>query len=270
MSSRTQSAKGRLPIERKVCVRHEDGSLSEPELISHYTNVQAWVLLADPGAGKTDAFQALSQAEDGFYVSARNFVVLELPPNCRPPIFIDGLDEVSANTVAGTTALDQIRGKLQKLGTPNFRISCREADWRGSADSAAVQHLVGEGHFLELHLQPLGPKATIALVMHWQGTDASAAAVFIREAKKRDLEELLDNPQTLRMLVTATAKGWPTSKTQTYELACAQLVQEHNEEWLANTRNTRLPDDEILQAASYLCALMLLSGGASIARQPPG
>ena len=272
MSIRALSTEDRLPIERKVCVRREDGSLSEPELISHYNDAQAWVLLGDPGAGKTDAFQALSQAENGYYVSARDFVDKDLPSNYRPPIFIDGLDEISSSPAMGTTALGQIRGKLQRLGTPKFRISCREADWRGSADSAALQRDVGAANFLELHLQPLSPNDTLAMVMHWKGTDAPAAKAFITEAKKRDLDGLLDNPQNLRMLVeaTETAEGWPEDKTQTYTMACAKLVQERNREWLANTRNARLPDDEVLQAASYLCALMLLSGGTSISIQPPG
>ena len=46
--------------------------------------------------------------------------------------------------------------------------------------------------------------------------------------------------------------------------------QEHNGPRLAVTRETVQPDDELLRAAGYLCALMLLSGGSSIALQRPG
>jgi hypothetical protein len=267
MSSTTHPAQDRLPIERRVRVRQKDGSLSEPEPISQYGAVHAWVLIGNPGAGKTDAFLARSEAEDGCYTSARNFVELDLPPGPHPLLFIDGLDEVSAGTVTGSTALGQIRTRLQKLGTPRFRISCREAYWRGNADSAALLGLVGEKNFLELHLEPLDRQEIEALVAHWQASSLQSAADFIRQAKQHDLEGLLNNPQTLRMLVKATASGWPASKTQTYEMACAALVQEHNDEWLAATRETVQPDDELLRAAGYLCALMLLSGGSSIALQ---
>ena len=270
MSSTANPEPDRLPIDRRVRVRLKDGSLSDPEPISHYGAAPAWVLMGNPGAGKTDAFLACSEAEGGYYTSARNFVVLDLPPDPHPLLFIDGLDEISAGTAMGFTALEQIRTKLQKLGMPRFRISCRETDWRGNADSAALQGLVDEKNFLELHLEPLNRQETEALVAHWQPPSAQSAAGFISEAEKHDLGGLLDNPQTLRMLVKATASGWPASKTQTYEMACAKLVQEHNDEWLAATRETVQPDDELFRAAGYLCALMLLSGGSSIALQRPG
>lgn len=269
MSSSTHPAQDRLPIERRVRVRQNDGALSEPEPISHYGAVHAWVLIGNPGAGKTDAFLARSEAEGGCYTSARDFVELDCPMD-HPLLFIDGLDEISAGTVMGLTALGQIRTKLQKQGTPKFRISCREADWRSNADGPALQRLVGEENFLELHLEPLSRQEIEALVAHWQPPGAQSAASFIREAEKHDLEGLLDNPQTLRMLVEATASGWPASKTQTYELACAKLVQEHNDEWLAATRETAQSDDELLRAAGYLCALMLLSGGSRIVLQRTG
>lgn len=270
MSSRTHPSQDRLPIERRVRVRQKDGALSEPEPISHYSVVHAWVLIGNPGAGKTDAFLAHSQAEGGYFITARDFVELDLPLGQHPLLFIDGLDEISAGTTMGVTALGQIRTKLQRLGTPKFRISCREADWRGNADSAALQRLVGEENFLELHLEALNQHEIEALVAHWQASSVQSAAAFIRQAEQNDLGGLLDNPQTLRMLVEATTSGWPASKTQTYKMACAELVKEHNDEWLAATRETAQPENEFLRAAGYLCALMLLSGGSRVALQRPG
>ncbi len=263
-------AQDRLALERMVCVRKADGSLSDPEPIRNYSKTKAWVLIGDPGAGKTDAFQSRSKAEGGCYVKARDVVALELQPDGKRPLFIDGLDEISAGTGIGFTALGQISAKLQQLGTPPFRISCREADWRGNADSAALQRLVGEDHFLELHLQPLNDEQIRALVAHWQGSSPSATAAFIKDVQKHSLEGLLNNPQTLRMLVKATKAGWPNSKTQTYEMACAELIQEHNDEWLAQTHDTALPSAELLEAAGYLCALMLLSSSRSMALQSQG
>lgn len=260
---------GHLALERSAKARSTEGSLSVSAPLYNYRDVYGWVLLADPGAGKTDSFEALSDAEDGHYVRARDFLELDLPANWTPPIFIDGLDEVTAGA-SGSTALGQIRTKLQQLGTPKFRLSCREADWRGNADSAALQRLTGDRDFLELHLQPLNRAQTAALIAHWQQLGETAATEFIREAESRDLEGLLDNPQTLRMLVesvAATANGWPVSKTQTYEMACAKLVQEHSEDHLAANRYTALPHDQLLHAAGYLSAIMLLSGSSTVALQ---
>jgi hypothetical protein len=259
-----------LALERSASARKTDGSLSIAEPMEHYSDVHAWVLMADPGAGKTDVFVTLSQTEGGTYLRARDFAELELPPNWTVPLFIDGLDEMTAGNAAGSTALGQIRTKLQKLGTPKFRISCREADWRGNTDSAALQRLVAQGSFLELHLAPLTREQSVSLIAHWQQSDPTTATAFIHDAEDHDLEGLLDNPQTLRMLfkaVSGNANQWPNSKTQTYEMACAQLVREHNDDHLAANHHKTLPDDKVLRAAGYLSAILLLSGNATIALQ---
>lgn len=71
----------------------------------------AYVLLGDPGSGKTQSFKAEADACGGFYVSARNFLALALPMSARgKTIFIDGLDESRAG-----------EGKLP-----------RDLDWRGA------------------------------------------------------------------------------------------------------------------------------------------
>ncbi|MBT3066966.1 hypothetical protein [Rhodoferax sp. U11-2br] len=111
---------------------------------------------------------------------------------------------------------------------------------------------------------------SVALVAHWQGYTEAHAETFMQEAAHHDLEGLLNNPQTLRLLVkalNANNNKWPDSKTSTYEMACAQLVREFNEEHLANSRDSTPPDDQTLLAAGYLCAVMLLSASGSIALQ---
>lgn len=271
MNTRSSPTQDRLPLEREVRAREKDERLSAPQPLSDYRDVLAWVLLADPGAGKSDVFSSLSLSEGGTCVSAREFMGGNLPVDWREPLFIDGLDEVTAGSTQGATLFDQIRKELRQLKVPKFRLSCREADWRGKVDAEALKQLVGDGNFAELHLAPLSHAQSVALIAYWQSnTDEAQAEAFMQEAEKRDLGGLLDNPQTLRMLVTAHAANggdWPASKTQTYEMACAQLVREHNGEHLANSRDNTPPDDQTLLAAGYLCAVMLLSGSGAIALQ---
>jgi hypothetical protein len=258
------------PIALNRIASRKDGAgrIYNPEPVSGFAAVAGWVLLADPGAGKTDVFKTLSEAEGGHYIAVRDFLDLALPTGWQPPLFIDGLDEVTAGTASGQTVLGQIRSKLHQMGTPQFRLSCREADWRGSVDSQALAGLVGlvgEADFHELHLEPLVRSQTAELTAHWQHSDIDNAEQFIRDAEDRDLEGLLNNPQTLRMLVKATATGWPDSKAQTYEMACAQLVREQNDEHRAAQHNSPLSEATLLAAAGHVCAVMLLSASASIA-----
>lgn len=259
-----------LKLERSARRRLSNGTLSTPEPIGNFHDVAAWVLIGDPGAGKTDVFGTTSIAEGGSCIPARDFMDPQWPVNSIGPVFIDGLDEISSGH-AGGTALNGIRSRLLQLGTPPFRLSCREADWRGNADSAALQRLVGEDNFVELHLEPLTQSQTLALVAHWRSCSEGDAAQFIRQAEVCDLDGLLDNPQTLRMLVEAiraTNGEWPNSKTKTYEMACEQLVQEPNDEHRAAQHDSGLPVAQILDAAGYLNAVMLLSGGTAIAPPP--
>lgn len=269
---RSTSQEDRLPLEREVRTRDKDGQLSTPQSLTHFRDLHAWVLLADPGAGKSDVFASLSNSEAGTCISARDFVDMDLPDGWQAPLFIDGLDEITAGSSPGTTPLGHIRQKLQQLGTPKFRISCREADWRGHADAAALERLVGDGNFAELHLAALTHAQLVALIAHWQACTEAQAETFMQEAARHDLEGLLDNPQTLRLLakaISATDNQWPDNKTTTYAMACAQLVREHNEEHLANSRDSTPLDDQTLLAAGYLCAVMLLSASGGIALQRP-
>lgn len=270
MNTRLSPSQDHLPLEREARAHKKEDCLSDSHPLSHYRGVRAWVLLADPGAGKSDVFTTLGLMENGTCIRARDFMEVGAPTNWHEPLFIDGLDEISASSSLGITPLGLIRQKLHQLGTPKFRISCREADWRGNADGDALKRLVGDDNFAELHLTPLSHAQSVGLIAHWRPCTKAQAEAFMQEAGKRDLEGLLDNPQTLHMLVKAHATNggdWPASKTQTYEMACAQLVREHNDEHLANTRDSTPPDDQTLLAAGYLSAVMLLSASGSIALQ---
>ncbi len=261
-----------LAIERWVRERRQDDTLSEPTRFDAYRSLQAWVLLGDPGSGKTTTFHMLADGEGGTPVSASDFLDLMPPPEgYRAPLFIDGLDEAVAQD--GKSPMGRIRSKLQQLGTPQFRLSCREADWRGSVDSDALQQLVGAAKFAELHLTPLDTAQSIKFAAHWLQCGDAQAQAFVEEARVRDLDGLLTNPQTLRMLTEAVgghADAWPRSKQEAYARACEKLVREQNKEHLAAQRDTSHTDAQLLHAAGYLCAVMLLSGSASIALQRMG
>lgn len=261
--------------ERLQANQGEQWALPTP--LTTHADTHAWVLIADPGAGKSAAFEALAHAEGGTCLSARDFIELGPPAGYNTPLFIDGLDEhTTGQEGTAQSALGLIRSKLLQLGTPKFRISCREADWRGSTDSAALQRLVthgstANGTFSELHLEPLTEAQTITFIRHHMPWDEAQARHFIHSAQRHDLAGLLDNPQTLLMLlksVTPEQPQLPTSKLETYQRACAALVQEHNPEHMAASGHVLLTDADVLHAAGYLCAVMLLSGSAAIAKQP--
>ncbi|MDE0085505.1 MAG: hypothetical protein OXU23_07320 [Candidatus Poribacteria bacterium] len=113
----------------------EDQSQETSEPLTNFADKSAYVLIGEPGAGKTTAFKCVADSHNGIYITARNFLALPSKPEWQDTtLYIDGLDETRAGLTDGRTPLDQIRLKLHQLGCPKFRLSCRWADWFGSND----------------------------------------------------------------------------------------------------------------------------------------
>lgn len=246
---------------RRTCTRRSgsiDGQGSHP--LEAYRNLPAYVLLGDPGAGKTEAFKLETEESGGKYIKARDFATFEPGTEYQnSTLFIDGLDEMRTGGNDGRIPLDQIRKHLKRLGCPRFRLSCREADWLGASDSEALKYVSPNGEIIALHLDPLSGNDIIEILQHKPSvTDPDE---FIHKAQENRLDELLRNPQTLNLLMEAVDNNkWPQSCKEIYEMACQQLVCERNSEHRQAKREKALPIHKLLDTAGYLCAIQLLSG----------
>lgn len=244
----------------KKSSRDESESPSRP--LEDFRETEAYVLLGAPGAGKTVAFkQEAVQCPDGYYVTARDFNTFDDKPEWRDTtLFIDGLDEMRAGSTDGRTPLDRIRNNLNSLECPRFRLSCREADWFGANDRTRLQMVSGNGEVNVLRLDPLSDGDIQEILLRNHHIDDPDS--FIASARKRGIDELLPNPQSLRMLVAAVAGGrWPETRMETFELACRTLLKEHNPEHrIANPDGADI--SRLMDVAGRLCAVQLLAGNA--------
>lgn len=247
----------------------EDGQPNKPIPLEETRDFLAYALLGDPGSGKSKAFEQEAAAWGVAPISAGDFLGLDHPElrDASFPIFIDGLDETRAGMANGTVPLDGIRKKLQQLGCRRFRISCRAADWLGEPDARRLQSLLPEGETVQIfRLQPL-TLADVAAILEGNYGIATPQA-FIAAAEQHGLTDLLFNPQTLEMLAKAvgSANLWPEGRLETYEMACARLAQEHNQEHAAATRKTAPNQVTLRRAAGYICVFHLLADLAGFSR----
>ena len=243
----------------RTCTEKVDASNVESHPIDYFSGRAAYVLLGEPGAGKSTLFKKEAKnTNDGLYISARDFIALDREEWRDKTLFIDGLDEARAGNDNARTPLDAIRGKLNKLACKRFRISCRAADWLGSLDSQDIKEVSPDRNIAVLHLDPLN-SGDINQILDNDPRIVDAKD-FIEKAGLFGLTGLLENPQTLDMLIEAV-KGeqqWPKSKQQVYELATKQLAAECNDGHSAAPGQTATIT-QLIEAAGFLCAIQIIA-----------
>jgi hypothetical protein len=235
--------------------------IKPPSPLTDFLDAPALVVLGDPGAGKTTAFlQSVSREPNAEFVTVREFLVLQTRRYRGKTLYLDALDEMRGRTADGRSTVDQIVHKLDELGCPPFRISCRAADWYGSSDSAILNRVSPNKEVRVLTLEPL-QEQDIEYIASGLGLDFD---LFSREARNRGIVELLENPQTLLMIADVVKAGaWPETKTELFEKACTLLCTEVNEEHRRKS-SAGFRTEELLSAAGKLCSVVLCSGAQGV------
>ena len=238
----------------------ERGAKSPAAPLIEYSAAAAYVLIAEPGAGKTTAFETEAVRQGGEYVTVRDFRTFDKAEWRGKTLFLDGLDEARAGTEDGRTPLDDVRAKLHALGCPPFRLSCRWADWMAATDRDRLKEVSPDRAVVVMRLDPLSKQNIRDILANKYGVEDPDG--FIKAARKRRIDSLLTNPQNLDLLAKSVLRGkWPDSRKETFEQACHMLAREPNGEHLAANPSTS-DTGALLEAAGRLCAAQLLSGGA--------
>ena len=259
------TARPEFYIERRVLVLGGAGQIGDKprELpLSALRDEPAYVLLGDAGAGKSTALwhEASINSHDKYLRTVTLLQGAELPEN--GVAFIDALDEARVGGGDQFTPVNTLLRRLREQGVRRFRLSCREMDWYGDSDRASFESLLPTGGLTVATLLPFDDQDLAALISHEGEADPPA---FINWARELGLHALLANPNTAKLLVKAKRQsGQLQSKQDVYRLACQALVKEDNREHAARTKRERPRDDELLDAAGALCAVLLLSAVGAV------
>ena len=257
---------GRTVVEAKASQPGDD-RVERP--IEDYAECSAFVLLGEAGAGKSTEFRRVAkESKDGCYLTARDFLAFAVRPEWRnKTLFIDALDERRAGSQDRRAPLDDIRSKLDQLGRPRFRISCRSVDWLGLNDQRHLSEVSQDREVKILHLNPLTYHDVMEIL---RGLNLiRAPEKFVQTAAQYGLGALLQNPLTLQLLAKSVAKqDWPRTRTEVYLRASGLLVTEYDEEHQLGGRS-HFSADQKLNTSGRLFAIQILSGAEGYSISEP-
>ena len=259
-------------VERTVSRWRGDGWESLGEKLSDFRSARAYVLLGEPGSGKTTAFRVEAENHgNGPPVTAGRFIRrhLDSHPEWRDKtLFVDGLDEVRAGGGDPREPLNELAARIEQLGQPPFRLSCRDESWLGPSDFRELSSVTNGQELHLLRLDPLSREDACRMLLAVGVKDPDD---FEWSAIDRGLDVFLWNPLLLSVLAKAVSSGsWPAGQLDAFERACKELAKETNQEHLDAWDGNPFANDEVVLAAGRLCTIHLLSGKSGWSRRGPG
>lgn len=227
-------------------------SYTESELLAASKYI---VILAEPGAGKTELLNSLAKQLGVPPVTANVFRYARVnQTNC--PVVIDAFDELAK---IDNTGIHQLFAKAIEVKPSHVIISSRSSEWDNSA-THAFEEFIGHKPTV-VRLCEFNNSEQRDIYTHYTSKDDFEE--FQAELSRFSLEPLLPNPQFLKLFSDAyiESEGHFTDKRSIFSKAVANLAREVND----NVKPTPLISIENkIEAASEIFAKLLLSGAEGI------
>jgi hypothetical protein len=230
----------------------DDQQLSETELLKASSYI---VILAEPGAGKTELMKSLAKQLGSKVVTANSFSHKGADSE-GTPLIIDAFDELAK---VDATGIHKLLAEASRANPTHIIISSRSSEWDISSTSDFKQFI---GHAPTVaRLCEFDESEQRQIYSHY--TKDGNFTAFQDEVTRFSLEPLLPNPQFLKLLAEAYTEsgGHFKDKHSIFTLAIISLAKEAN----ADTKPTPcLSRDQKIDLSSEIFAKLLLSGAEGI------
>lgn len=226
--------------------------LSETELLSASKYI---VILAEPGAGKTELLKSLANQLGAKELTASVFSYMGTDRK-GSPLVIDAFDELAK---VDATGIHRLLANAASARPTHLIISSRSSEWDSSATNTFEQFF---GHAPTVaRLCEFNESEQREIYTHH--TEVDSFIEFQAEVTRFSLEPLLPNPQFLKLFADAyiESEGHFTDKRSIFTQAIKSLAKEAN----ANAKPTpMLSSSQKIDLSSEVFAKLLLSGAEGV------
>ena len=248
----TSMPKSKTYIERRL--RGYDSVLSEDEFLR---SDGCLVVLASPGAGKTELLNSFAQKLKCSRIRASVFRHTGMKNLAKDALILDGLDEVAR---LDESSFEATLAKIANSPPKKLILASRAGEWNAPRNEGLIRD------FLGLETQTV---YIVDLDIHEQRVIFSSQfpqgnfGEFFNSLEELGLEKLLGNPLFLEIFASAQTreKNALQSKLTAFKEAVSFLAEEHNEDLPLGQRPYT---DQIVSWANQTFATILLSGAAGI------
>ncbi|WP_421504653.1 hypothetical protein [Erwinia rhapontici] len=219
------------------------------------------IILAEPGAGKTELMHSLAKRLSTQLIEANAFRY-RTDTSCDVPLVIDGFDELAKIDKAG---IHHLLAQAFRIKPTHLVVSSRSSEW--SHSSTAQFRKIFNVEPLVVYLCEFNRNELRALFSHLHPNENFDD--FVREAERFGVDVLLSNPQFLHLLSAAytESNGHFSNREALFSQSVRYQAREDNSEIALD--DVPLSVDQKINLSAEIFTKLLLSGSEGVATSEP-